>query len=504
MNSNTYALIIAPGDFREMDAPNLATYRMDAGLMETAFHTGLDMARESIRVLNGEEGNGYVPIESLGFAMAEFESKLCSEDTFIFYYSGHGKDQSILFSNGRLALQSVIDYVNKLPARSKLVILDCCYAGDFSTTGAREMHFEEMMSDFAGKGIAVLASSAADEVSRLEQDGNYSMFTGAVSSAIMFKQKSSGITLDDIYNDVMSIVKVWNTRYPDKAQQPIFRSTLGGTLYFRTGEERPRQQLEMRISFGEYRLVKMKSISNNTEKRLAAFVITPEKPEVGRLALITKQVADIVKYSDPSGSRKTESAKAVWCYYGIDESDIINSLHYAYTIWGADDHIREKYFKQNRNASVVDDIYVFENTSYDMLRKMQEPTKSREDYIANNRRLLALIVSLAERFVYDLQEVFNHTQTKDALQEKYGPWIREVRKRYMELSDEDVPPVDLHDWAEEIYSLAGWVLDLSLYLEKDDEQPVFGDNAEWLLKNGVKRYHDSMEKLKQIEERTKD
>ena len=66
-------------------------------------------------------------------------------------------------------------------------------------------------------------------------------------------------------------------------------------------------------------------------------------------------------------------AKAVWCYFGMDENDMVNHTHAYYTIWAADD-VKNKYYRENTNAEVVDGIYIFKNTSYDLVRKMQEHT----------------------------------------------------------------------------------------------------------------------------------
>lgn len=51
-------------------------------------------------------------------------------------------------------------------------------------------------------------------------------------------------------------------------------------------------------------------------------------------------------------------AKAVWCYFGMDENDMVNHTHAYHTIWAADD-VKSKYYIENTNAEVVDGIYIF-------------------------------------------------------------------------------------------------------------------------------------------------
>ncbi len=507
-NRNVYALLIGVGNYEKVNISNLSTYKMDLSLIGTAIETGLKVPKDNIRLMAGNDNNGYISTTDLAHAMADFQSKLGSEDIFIFYFSGHGRDSNIIFSNGQVELQSVVDYIDRLHAKSKLVILDCCYSGNFKGAGARTMKLEEYMVDFAGRGIAVLASSSADEVSRLGPNYNHSMFTGALSSAIVLNKspRKGRISLEDIYNDMMRLVKSWNASNPDKEQRPIFRSSLGGTIYFQVEEYNPYQQMQIEYEEDEYAVVKVEPLSSPDTKRLSAFVVTKDGVNKDDLPKITKEIAERIKYAEVYSGKSSEirfegtPAKAVWCYFGHDESDIINSLYYSYTIWAADDEIRTKYYRENKHASIIDDIYIFENDSYDMLKKMQAPTKTRDEFIDSNRRLLALIVSMAERFVYDLQEVYNHTRTMESLQKEYGEWIDKVQNRYIELSDEDIAPDDLHDWSEEIMNLAGWVADMSFLLENKRGGGAIGDREEWLIKDAIRHYHEAIEKLKAIED----
>ncbi len=507
-NRNVFALLIGVGNYEEVNIANLPTYKMDLSLIGTAIEAGLKVPHDNIRFMAGQENNGFISTTDLAHAMADFQSKLGSEDIFIFYFSGHGRDRNIIFSNGQVELQSIIDYIDRLHARSKLVILDCCYSGNFKGAGARIMAFEECMADFAGKGIAVMASSSADEVSRLGPNDNHSMFTGALSSAITLNRttRKGRVSLDDIYEGMIRLVKAWNANNPGKEQQPIFRSSIGGTIYFQVEDYRPYQQLKIEYEEDGYKVVKVEPLSSPDTKRLSAFVVTGDGIDRADLPQITKEIAEHIKYAEVYSGKRSElrfegtPARAVWCYFGHDESDIINSLYYSYAIWAADDEIKSKFFRENKNTTIIDDICIFDNVSYEMIKKMQAPTKTREEFIESNRRLLALIVSMAERFIYDLQEVYNQISSMESIKEKYGEWIETVQRRYIELSDEDIAPDDLHEWSEEIMNLAGWVLNLALALENKSGGGKIGDREEWLMKDAIRRYHESMDRLKTIED----
>lgn len=507
-NKSVYALLIGVGNYEKMNIVNLPTYKMDLALLGTAINSGLKVPYDNIRLMAGNDNNGFITTTDLAKAIADFRSKLGSEDTFIFYFSGHGRDKNILFSNGQVELQSVIDFVEKLPAKNKMVILDCCYSGRFHTAGARQMSFEESMNDFAGHGIAVLASSAANEVSRLGPNGNHSMFTGALSTAIgLNKRVHEGKTsLNDIYEETMHLVKAWNQTNPGKEQQPVFRSSIGGTIFFQVEEYKPYEQMQINYQEETYIVDRVEPLSSLTVKRLCAFVILKNKQGLEDLPAITKEIAERIKYAEVFSTAKSEEkfeglpARVVWCYFGYDEEDLVNHNHCAYTIWAADEEMCHVNYKPNKNAKILDDIYVFENTSYQLVKRIQQRTQTREEFIEDNRRLLTTIVNMGERFVADLQEVKNKIITIEDLQEKYGDWIINVRRKYIQLTDGDVPPNDLHDWSEEITTLAGWILDCSLLLENEKGGGIVGERENWLINNAIKKYHESIEKIKKIED----
>ena len=242
---------------------------------------------------------------------------------------------------------------------------------------------------------------------------------------------------------------------------------------------------------------------------MAVFVILPptDKHSGTPAGISTDELASAAR--DIVGRIRTEGMEedVVWCYFGADEGDILNSLHYAYTIWTATEEMRSKYYGRNAAAVVCDGVYVFRNTSYDLLKRIQAPTKTREEFVRDVKKLLALIVSNAESFVYDLQEVKNRTRTMAEMRALYYPWIGRVKSLYIKLSDEDIAPNDLHDWAEAIYDLAGWATDLAILFEGkcgDERASALNDHAEKsiLIDHTIRRYHEAIERVRQTEAET--
>lgn len=504
---NIYALLIGVGNYTKMKIPNIPSYKMDVTLMGAGLVSGLKCAKEHIQVVAGEDDNGIVSTAALARGIESFKKVLSANDTFIFYFSGHGSAENLVFSDGQVDQQSIINYIDSLRCKNKIVILDCCYSGKFQTLGANHLSMEESVELFAGHGIAVYASSAENEVSRLGEDGNHSMFTGALSSAITSSSiiHKGQIDLDDIYRETQRLVLGWNKKNPGKEQNPIFRSNIGGTIYFPVQEYKEYEPEQVTFDKSGYVVVNVKPLSSSKEKRLCAFVLLKNECSVEEMVSITKDVADSIKYANVFSDEKSAAmyagspAKAVWCYFCKDKKDVINHTYPYYTIWAADD-VRNKYYRAGTNARVLDDIYILKNTSYDLIRKMQVKTVSKEVYVSQCTKYLEMFVDKAEDFCIDLREVYNRKLTFDEMQTRYKDWMTGIKKEYIKLSDMEVAPDEIHDWVEEILQLSGWILDLSIYLEGNSQQEgTITEREAWLIQNAVKKYHASLEKLRILE-----
>ena len=180
-----YALLAANSDYRQLREEDLPGCREDLALMRRALEKGLRVDPDNIRSL-GEDGK--VGRQSFARAIAEFGPLLVPEDTFIFYFSGHGRPNELLFSDGAVTIESIVTFIERLPARSRIVILDCCYSGGTNTTSVKMPAFEESLAAFAGRGIAVMASSAADRASWTGETGACSLYTQMAAAAILSRR----------------------------------------------------------------------------------------------------------------------------------------------------------------------------------------------------------------------------------------------------------------------------------------------------------------------------
>lgn len=498
----TYALLAAVGTYDpELGLKELKNSRTDMDMIARAFEEGLKIDPDNIRKL-GEDAQ--VTTMTFARSIAEFNSLLQEEDTFLMYFSGHGRDKELMFSDGGITVKSIVDYIEKLPAKRKIVILDCCHAGQAMPGAENPFLFEESVAAFAGTGIAVLASCASDSTARLNENGTCSLYTQIVCLALRSRRRlrEGNLSLTDISDEIRYLMGQWNKTHPGKEQQPIYRESLIGTIYFPVEEYHPYVPQKVFFETEDYIVHHVKPLSTGTLKRLAAFVIL-KKGDDSILPDITRQIASQILYSDVYASKQSEMrfhgrpADVIWCYFGNEEADLIRSNHFAYTIWSGDEKLRDTYYRENRNAEIIGDVYIFWNPSYQLVKELQKSKTCEEDIASDYRKLSNLLIVHAEPFIQDLEEVENGTISFMAVKTANQGWIREVRSIFFKLTDVEVAPLQYHDWAETVLEMAGWVVDLALLLERTDKWETEGEK--WLLKNCVNRYECTLRKLGEME-----
>ena len=493
-----YGLLIGAGTYQDQEQSSLPVVCEDLKIMHAALTDGLKYHRDNIRILG--ETDGIVTGRSFARAISEFSQLLRPEDTFILYYSGHGIQDGLCFTDGTVNLGSIVDYIEKLPAGQKIAIIDCCYSGEARVSDVKEAPFEKLLSLFVGKGTAVLASSSPDERSWLTESEDASLYTSVVASVLCSRRmiRRGRISLNEVNEEVRYLMDIWNKDHPGRQQHPVFRENVIGDIAFEVEEYHPYVTQKISAETERYRLHSIKPMSTGNLKRFAAFV-TLKDPDDTLLPAVTREIVSQFKNSDVYASLQSEkrfkgrSADAVWCYFGRDAEDIDRSNHFAYTIWTDREDLKKRYYRENRNSEVVEGIYIFCNTSYELVKGMQQTSVPEEDVIKQYEDLAALLISKAETFIKDYEEAENNAYSLYTVSSSYSGWIRDVKQAYFRLTEAEPAPAERIRWAESILDLAGWVVDMALYLERAGLTDDIHTN--WMLKNAITRYHRALEKL---------
>ena len=424
MENRFYALLAPVGVYEIGKRKNLPSWKMDLELMKTALVQGLEIPDDNIRI-SGE--NGVVTSRSFARNIAEISKYVSEEDGFIFYFSGHGDNSGLCFSDAAVSIQSIIEFIKKIKAK---------------------------------KGF---------------------------------------LPLSDINEEVKQLIKILNMKNSDRIQHPIYRASLGGTIFFQVEEYKTYQSLQVYLEKNDYIIQSVEPLSTLKEKRLAVFILVKEKSNARQLSVIMREAVQEVKYADVYSTQKMEdihghkSADAIWFYFGYDESDMVNHRYFATGIWCCNSVLQKKYFRNEKNAEVIEEMWISQDSSYEIVRKLQQTDISEEQFRQQAKQLLSKTVSMAEQFIADLEEVDNRTKTIKEVQREYKPWIRQVYEEYYKMTEIPVPPDELHDWFGVVEDLVGCVLDMALELRKDVE---FKGLDRWVFRNCVRRYYEDLERLR--------
>lgn len=260
----TYALLAAVGKYDPtIGMDDLKCAQNDLDIMTSALTKGLKIETDNIRRL-GEDGT--VTAMSFARSIAEFSSLLKENDTFLFYFSGHGRGRELMFSDDGITVKSIVDYVDRLPAKQKIVILDCCYSGQAKIAPMQVFSYEESVEEFAETGIAVLASCAQDSESRLADNGSCSLYTQIIYYALTSRRniREGKLSLTAVSEEIRYLMDQWNRSHPGKEQEPIFRENLVGTIFFPIEEYHPYIPQKVFFEAEEYILHHVKPLSTGS------------------------------------------------------------------------------------------------------------------------------------------------------------------------------------------------------------------------------------------------
>ena len=123
----------------------------------------------------------------------------------VFYYSGHARAGSFSLGGEELAVTTLREKLRQIPSTLTLVVLDACQSGQFARIKGVEAAADfsyNSVSRLTTKGIAVMASSTAQELSQESDELHSSYFTHHLIVALRGAADADGdgrVSLDEAY-----------------------------------------------------------------------------------------------------------------------------------------------------------------------------------------------------------------------------------------------------------------------------------------------------------------
>ena len=503
--SNITALLTGVCMYPVAGYPALPLCANDVQAVKKALIAGLNVSESNIMVCGH---HGTATTKDLITDLYSSISGTADEDTFIFYFSGHGGKNVLALSDGNLNLQSLIDVIEKIPAKNKIIILDSCHSGYFAISDTPALDLSETIETFVGRGYAVLASCSAEQTSGFEPNRQLSTYTSFLVDALTsrFLIREGKKSLESINEAIFHFAKIWNAKHPSQTQTPIFRSNIGGTIFFDVEEYKPYRVANVYEETEAYIIYNVAPVHTGLAKRLSAKVILRYESSFEEIADIANEVKNKIKYADVYQNALSESryrgkpANIIWCHFGYSENDIIDSNYICHTTWVDNTQDKKRWYRENKNSRVVNNVYLETNPSYEMINQLlHNKVVSRENLIEETHLITEKLVNAAQSFIKLYREYRNGVLSENELIDAVEPLNREITCLFLEQSDLPYPPKGLHEWANAHTQLAGTIQDFSLYYDRKNLNTWTTENRIYLMDSSIKRYETDLEALRTLE-----
>ena len=312
-------------------------------------------------------------------------------------------------------------------------------------------------------------------------------------------------SLEAINEAIFHFAKLWNSKNPAQAQQPIFRSNIGGTIYFDVEEYNPYHVANVYEETERYIIYQVDPIYSSI-KRLSVKVILRFESSLEEIAEIANEIKDKLLYANvyPSAQAelrfKGEPARIIVYCFGYSEEDIIDCNYICNSIWVDDTQDKDQWYRGQKPSEVINGVYCKINNLYEIIKKSQHDLSMDDDVLIGKiRAITAKLINNAERFIQIYREFCNKELSEDDLINSVEPINREILTLYIEQSNLPYPSLTLRTWASANENLAGAIYNLSLYYDRKNLDTWTHENRTHLVSMTIKEYESALEVLHECE-----
>lgn len=217
---------------------------------------------------------------------------------------------------------------------------------------------------------------------------------------------------------------------------------------------------------------------------------------------IVQQVRELEIYNNEQSERKwkTQLANIIFCYYGRDEFNIINSNYICNTTWIDETQDRNWWYKLSGNSEVINDV-LFKFHSYHETLKIfqQKNTGEKNTLIYQTKEIISHLISLAEKVIGIYNEFLNETKTEKEFIQEINKLTPLIDKWYFTESELDIPPKEIKKWCSTCTALAGTIHDFTLFYNEKALATRSFNNRIACMNITKDRYYEDLETLR-IEE----
>jgi formylglycine-generating enzyme required for sulfatase activity len=235
-SSDTYAVVIGIGHYREEVIPKVPYAVQDAHAIASIFEGQSGIQRDHIRLLTNSHATGN-DLRTIG----DWLSRRVNPDSTVYiYYAGHGTpdpktgepylvpwDGHPDYPAGLFPLKDFYQSLDRLPAKSVIVFLDSCFSGTAGrsviATGSRPMALKAEYPWLISGKIVVFAAATGSQISSDYDNAGHGLFTHYVISGLQGHadmDKDGVITLKELFPYVRDHVAHTAVKELDREQTP--------------------------------------------------------------------------------------------------------------------------------------------------------------------------------------------------------------------------------------------------------------------------------------------
>lgn len=484
------AFLIAVSEYSKIGRKNIPC-KNDLFIVQDSLIKGLNVPQKNISLL-GTDG---VVLKNDVIKMMKQIHDCESEDVLFFYFSGHGGDGNIYFSDSCVGLNSIVDFFKELPQK-KILVFDSCYSGNAQINN--ELDFDNDINLF-NDNCVVFASCKPNELSGFNSDRNISLYTSFFCDAITYSPiiKKGKKTIDDIAHLVTFFAKKWEEEN-GLEQHPVFRSSLPGTLEFRVNDYSPYISGTYHFECEEYCICSVEPTHQSLIKRYSVKVMLNGDKNTNDISRITKEIVEKVKclrifsneISEKRYAHNYENAKIIWCYFGYDDWDICFSNWAFLSTWVDHDQDKSWWYRTNPKSSVVDDILVANENGYSFNRLMRFSTISEDEFVEQTETLFCRIIDKARKFIQIYREIENDTIKESDGRIHLEPISKEIIFLFFKMGNLPASFPEKQQWFYNRYEIASAINDMALFYRGDTYEKWDDKDRQFLVLKAISTFQE--------------
>ena len=505
---NLKALVVGVSKYSIFENKDLLFCKNDIIEINNVFQKRLGITSNNIRTLGMEYE---VEQDSFLKALQEINNSIEEDDTFIFYFSGHGyvhNDEThfLVLSDELVSTQYIIDFIERLNCKNKIIFMDCCFAGKFNISEKQKINTRDVFSLFDRKGCAVLVSSNEYQPSFSLPGNSISRFTSLLSEALRNEYiiREGELSLRTISKYVNLRMDILNKINIDCEQYPIFRSNILGDIYFKIGDYKSYIKKKVFQEHDDYIIYDVEPSHIGTTKRYSVEVILKNEFSYDNISRISSEVFDIVKtvevYNSEIGENRFrgKDANIIWVYFGKDESDMINNIYMCKTTWIDNYQMKDKWCSVNdKNKFFINDVHVELYNNYEVLKLYRvENSTTRENIVPEVKEILSNMINISEEII----SFYSKYENKEVSEDKFFNFMESVAhcmdENYDRIRNLDFPPDEIQNWFDNCINLISTIHNFRIYWDKGRSE----ENRKACMEMNIKNYYNDLRKVINLSE----